>query len=140
MARCPRCRLEVHAFTRCGRCGLMVGWNGLTVLLECTSDDALEKVRGVARRQRSCSEWVEENGQRILHVTYGFSELERLDELLRAATDVERRRLFANGLEVRWPTARNLRAFHAQMRALAESDDEEVRLDTRYPMHLELHH
>ena len=34
MAKCPRCALSVAPYTRCDRCGLMLGFDGLTVLID----------------------------------------------------------------------------------------------------------
>lgn len=120
----------------------MIGFHGLTVLVDTEPGIGFQRLRQIARRQRSCAEWVEENGRRFLHVTYPFSELESFSELLRAAAGHSGKRLFVNGLEVRWPTGRSLRTFYAQMHALAEPeadlDDKPLSLDTRYPVHLEL--
>lgn len=105
MARCPRCSLSVPAYTRCDRCGLMLGFDGLTVLIDFDDSAHFDRVRRLARRQNSYSEWEEENGHRFLRVTYAFSELHRFQEVAAAAAKLPCKRSFLNGLEISWPAA-----------------------------------
>ncbi|HXE90670.1 MAG TPA: hypothetical protein VNK82_06880 [Terriglobales bacterium] len=106
MAMCPRCRLSVPAFSRCDHCGLMLGYNGLTVLIECDESGALERARTLAQRQPSCREYQEESGRRYLRVTYKFSELDEYNRLVTAAAGLPRKHAFINGLEVPWTRLR----------------------------------
>jgi hypothetical protein len=118
MAICPRCSVSVPAFSRCDGCGLMLGYDGLTVLIECDGSSAMESARKVARRQPSYCEHQEENGRRFLRVTFKLSQLEEYNRLVEAAAGLTRRHAFVNGLEVPWmrlsadelPTARSSRA------------------------------
>ena len=56
MAKCPRCDLSVAPYTRCDRCGLMLGFDGFTVLIDFEDSPAFERVRALALRRPSCSE------------------------------------------------------------------------------------
>ena len=118
MSICPRCSVSIPAFSRCDRCGLMLGYDGLTVLIECDDSRAMESARQVARRQPSYSEHQEENGRRFLRVTFKFSQLDAFNRLVEAAARLPRRHAFVNGLETPWirlstdqlPTARASRS------------------------------
>jgi hypothetical protein len=103
MAQCPRCALTVPAFTRCDRCGLMLGYDGLTVLIDFEHSPAFVRVRHLARRQPSYSEWQEENGHRFLRVTYDNSEMEEFRKLAELAAPLPAKRAFFNGLQIPWP-------------------------------------
>jgi len=119
MARCPRCASSSLPYSRCDRCGLMLGFDGLTILLDFHDSPAFQRVRALALRQPSCSEWTREDGSRYLHVTYSFSEVERFNELAAVAARLPGKRAFVNGLEIRWPTAFDVAAFHGDLDALA---------------------
>lgn len=117
MAQCPRCALNVPAFTRCDRCGLMLGYDGLTVLIDFENSPTFVRVRNLARRQDSYSEWEEENGHRFLRVTYDTSEMTEFRKLVELAAPLPVKRAFFNGLQVPWPGA--LRTAHFPWMALA---------------------
>lgn len=104
MAKCPRCSLLVAPYTRCDRCGLMLGFDGLTVLIDFEDSASFERVRALAQRQPSYSEWAEENGHRYLRVTYSKAELAEYNRLAAAATTLSRKHTFLNGMEVPWPS------------------------------------
>ena len=105
MAICPRCSASVPAFARCDGCGLMLGFDGLTVLIDYQESPQYEQVREIARKHGACSEWKQENGQRFLRITYAFSELEKFRELAKAAARLSRKKTFVNGLEIPWARA-----------------------------------
>ena len=84
----------------------MLGYDGLTVLIECDESAALERARKLARRQPSYCEYQEENGRRFLRVTYEFSELDEYNQLVEAAARLPRRHAFVTGLEVPWTRLR----------------------------------
>lgn len=105
MAICPRCSLSVAAYTRCDRCGLMLGFEGLTVLLEFEESPHFERARKLARKQPSFSEWLEESGGRFLRVTYAHHEMEDFREFARTAGRVRGKKVFLNGLEIPWKEA-----------------------------------
>ena len=119
MAQCPRCALTVPAFTRCDRCGLMLGYDGLTVLIDFEHSPAFVRVRHLARRQPSYSEWEEENGHRFLRVTYDSSEMEEFRKLAEMAAPLPGKRAFFNGLQIPWPATS--RAAHFPWMAVATS-------------------
>jgi len=121
MARCPRCASSALPYSRCDRCGLMLGFDGLTILIDFHDTPAFQRVRNLALRQASCSEWTREDGSRYLHVTYSFSEVERFNELALAAARLQGKRAFVNGLEIRWTTAFDPAAFSADLDAPARS-------------------
>lgn len=104
MAKCPRCGLSVAPYTRCDRCGLMLGFDGLTVLVDFDDSAACERVRALAQRQPSCSEWEEENGRRYLRVTYSKAEMAEFNQLAAAAASLSRKHVFLNGMEIPWPS------------------------------------
>ena len=104
MAKCPRCSLLVAPYTRCDRCGLMLGFDGLTVLIDFEDSASFERVRALAQRQPSYSEWAEENGRRYLRVTYSKAELAEYNRLATAAAPLSHKHTFLNGMEVRWPS------------------------------------
>lgn len=104
MAKCPRCGLSVAAYTRCDRCGLMLGFDGLTVLIDFERSPDFERAHVLAQRQPSYSEWTEENGHRYLHVTYSKAEMGEFDRLAAAAAPLSRKHVFLNGMEIRWPS------------------------------------
>jgi len=103
MAKCPRCAAAVPAYTRCDGCGLVLGFDGITVLVEFEDSPRFRRVSRIARRQDSCSEWREENGRHFLRVTYSLAELETFRELASAGATLSRKHSFLNGLEIRWP-------------------------------------
>ena len=103
MATCPRCAVAVPAYTRCRRCGLVLGFDGITVLIEFEDSACFRRVSRMARRQDSCSEWLEENGRHFLRVTYSLAELDQFLDLAAAGAGLSRKHSFVNGLEVRWP-------------------------------------
>ena len=123
MARCPRCAVSAPPYARCDRCGLMLGFDGLTILLDCKDSPACQRARELARRQPSCTEWTREDGTRYLHVTYSFAEVERFNELAAAAARLPRKRAFVNGLEIRWPAAFDVAAFYGELDALARPQE-----------------
>lgn len=104
MAKCPRCGLSVAPFTRCDRCGLMLGFDGFTVLIDFEDSPAFERVRALAQRRPSCSEWEEENGRRYLRVTYSQAEKAEFDQLAVTAASLSRKHVFLTGMEIPWPT------------------------------------
>ena len=112
MTRCPRCSSGVPPFTLCERCGLMLGFDGFTVLLQNDNTGEFQRARKLAHLQSSCTEWKEENGNHFLHVTYSFSEIESLARLCAAAAKVGFKRVFVTGLEVPWTAiAENARQY-----------------------------
>ena len=111
MAKCPRCAAAVPAYTRCEGCGLVLGFDGLTVLIEFEDSASFRRVWRMARRQDSCSEWTEENGRHFLRVTYALAELKIFRELAEAAVTLSRKHSFLNGLEIRWPALENGHGF-----------------------------
>ena len=104
MAKCPRCALSVAPYTRCDRCGLMLGFDGLTVLIDFEDSAAGKRVRALAQRQASCSEWAEENGRRYLRVTYSRAEMAEFNQLAAAAATLSRKHVFLSGMEIPWPS------------------------------------
>lgn len=105
MAKCPRCALSVAPYTRCDRCGLMLGFDGLTVLIDFEDSLGFERARALAQRQPSYSEWTEENGRRYLHVTYSRSEMAEYNRLAAAAATLSHKHTFLNGMEIHWPSS-----------------------------------
>lgn len=103
MAECPRCALSVAPYTRCDGCGLMLGFDGLTVLIDFEDSPGFERARALAQRQPSYSEWKEENGHRYLRVTYSRAEGAEFSRLAAAAVTLSRKRTFLNGMEIHWP-------------------------------------
>ncbi len=104
MAKCPRCGLAVAPYTRCDRCGLMLGFDGLTVLLDLEDSAACERVRALAHSRPSCSEWEEENGRCYLRVTYSKAEMAEFNQLAAAAASLSRKHVFLTGMEIPWPS------------------------------------
>ena len=128
MATCPRCAVAVPAYTRCDRCGLVLGFDGITVLMEFEDSPHFRRASRMARRQDSCSEWKEENGRRFLRVTYSLAELDSFRELAAAGAKLFRKHSFVNGLEIRWPAAENGDGFSSEFPfALAVSPDQNRR-------------
>jgi hypothetical protein len=82
----------------------MLGFDGLTVLIDFEGSPGFARARALAQRQPSCSEWTEENGRRYLHVTYSKSEMEEFDRLVAAAATLSRKHVFLNGMEIHWPS------------------------------------
>lgn len=115
MARCPRCASSALPYSRCDRCGLMLGFDGLTILIDFHDTPAFQRVRNLALQQASCSEWTREDGSRYLHVTYSFSEVDRFNRLASAAARLSGKRAFVNGLEIPWPTVFDAAAFSAEL-------------------------
>ena len=103
MATCPRCAVAVPAYTRCNGCGLVLGFDGITVLMEFEDSPHFRRASRMARRQDSCSEWTEENGRRFLRVTYSLAQLDSFRKLAAAGAKLLRKHSFVNGLEIRWP-------------------------------------
>ncbi len=103
MATCPRCAVAVPAYTRCQSCGLFLGFDGITVLIDFEDSAPFHRVSRIAHRQVSCSEWTEENGRHFLRVTYSLAELDSFRELAAAGAKLSRKHSFLNGLEIRWP-------------------------------------
>jgi hypothetical protein len=116
MAKCPRCALSVAPYTRCDRCGLMLGFDGLTVLIDFQDSAAFERVRALAQRQPSYSEWTEENGHRYFRVTYSKAETAGYNRLAAAGTTLSHKHTFLNGMEIRWPSDGVAAARHSQPR------------------------
>jgi hypothetical protein len=82
----------------------MLGFDGLTVLIDFERSPAFERAHLLAQRQPSCSEWTEENGHRYLHVTYAKSEMAEFDRLAAAAAPLSHKHVFRNGMEIPWPS------------------------------------
>ena len=104
MSKCPRCELSVAPYTRCDRCGLMLGFDGLTVLIDFERSPDFDRVHVLAQRRPSYSEWTEENGRRYLHVTYSKAERAEFDRLAAAAAPLSHKHVFLNGMEIPWPS------------------------------------
>ncbi len=102
MTRCPRCSSGVPAYTLCERCGLMLGFDGFTVLLQNDGSPEFQRARKLAHLQATCTEWREENGSHFLHVTYGYSEIEAMARVCAAAERLPFKKIFVTGLEVPW--------------------------------------
>ena len=119
MTKCPRCRLAVAPYTRCDRCGLMLGFDGLTVLIDFEDSDCFERARALARRQPSYSEWAEESGRRYLRVTYSRAEMEEFKRLAAAAAQLSHKRTFLNGMEIHWPPEGDAAGLRSQLPGLA---------------------
>jgi len=82
----------------------MLGFDGFTVLIDFEDSPAFERVRALALRRPSCSEWTEENGRRYLRVTYSQAERAEFDHLATTAASLSRKHLFLTGMEIPWPT------------------------------------
>ena len=121
MAKCPRCALSVAPYTRCDRCGLMLGFDGITVLIDFEDSACFARARALARRQPSYSEWAEENGRRHLRVTYSQSEMQEFNRLAAAAAKLSHKHTFLNGMEIGWPSDGDAAALHSELRAPAPS-------------------
>ena len=122
MAKCPRCALSVAPYTRCDRCGLMLGFDGLTVLIDFEHSPGFERVRALAQRQPSYSEWLEENGRQYLRVTFSRAEMDEFNRLAAAAAPLSRKHVFLNGMEIHWPAGGGAATRHPQPRHPAASD------------------
>lgn len=105
MATCPRCVINVPAFGRCDRCGLMLGYEGLTVLLDDDGSAAFRRACQVAARRPSFARFREENGHEYVRVTYSLSELSAFGELVSAGQGLKRKHVFLNGMELPFPRA-----------------------------------
>lgn len=105
MARCPRCAAEAAAFERCEQCGLVLGFEGVTVVIQADDSPLFQRVRTLARKQRSFSEWQELSGRVYLRVAYVQNELDRFAELAALAAPLERKKAYVNGLEAAWSRA-----------------------------------
>ena len=127
MAKCPRCGLSAAPYTRCDRCGLMLGFDGLTVLIDFERSPDFERAHGLARRQPSCSEWTEENGHRYLHVTYSKSEMAEFDRLAQAAASLSRKHVFRTGMEIPWPSGPDAAARRSKTRRPAASSSSRLK-------------
>ncbi|MGH9492110.1 MAG: hypothetical protein ACRD2K_01290 [Terriglobales bacterium] len=121
MAKCPRCALSVAPYTRCDRCGLMLGFDGLTVLIDFEDSPCFERARALAQRQPSYSEWAEENGRRYLRVTYSKAEMGEFKRLAAAAAKLSYKRTFLNGMEIHWPVDGDAAALGSPLHGLAPS-------------------
>ena len=121
MAKCPRCALSVAPYTRCDRCGLMLGFDGLTVLIDFEESSCFERVRALAQRRPSYSEWAEENGHRYLRVTYSKSEMAEFNQLAAAAAKLAHKRTFLNGMEIHWPLDGEAAGLYPGLRDVAAS-------------------
>ena len=119
MAKCPRCALSVAPYSRCDRCGLMLGFDGLTVLIDFEDSACFERTRALARRQPSYSEWAEESGRRYLRVTYSKAEMEEFKRLAAAAAKLSHKRTFLNGMEIHWPVDGDGDVLCSELRGLA---------------------
>jgi hypothetical protein len=113
MALCPRCSLSVAPYTRCDRCGLMLGFDGLTVLIDFEKSAGFDQARALARRQPSYSEWAEENGRRYLRVTYSKPEMPEFTQLAAAAAKLSGKHAFLNGMEIHWPLDGKVAGLHS---------------------------
>jgi len=102
MTRCPRCSSGVPAYTLCDRCGLMLGYDGFTVLLQNDGTTEFQRARKLAHQKATCTEWKEENGSHFLRVTYTYGEIEQLAELCAAGARLAFKKVFVTGLEVPW--------------------------------------
>lgn len=102
MTRCPRCSLSVAAFSRCERCGLMLGFHGFTVLLRSDSSPHFQKARRTAQLQSTFTEWREENGSHYVHVTYEFFEVDGFERMCSVAARLAHKQAFVTGMEVPW--------------------------------------
>ncbi len=127
MAKCPRCALSVAPYTRCDRCGLMLGFDGLTVLIDFEHSPGFERVRALAQRQPSYSEWAEENGRRYLRVTYSKSEMEEFNQLAAAAATLSHKHTFLNGMEIHWPVGGEDVTRHSEPRRPAAPDQQRAK-------------
>ena len=116
MTRCPRCSSGVPEYTLCERCGLMLGYDGFTVLMQNDGSTEFQRARKLAHLKDSCTEWKEENGSPFLRVTYTYSEIEQLAQLCAAGAKLAFKRVFVTGLEVPWSAiaanARQYAEFH----------------------------
>lgn len=102
MTRCPRCSSGVRAYTLCDRCGLMLGYDGFTVLLQNDGTTDFQRARKLAHLKPSCTEWKEENGNHFLRVTYSYGEIDELAQLCAAGAKLGWKKVFVTGLEVPW--------------------------------------
>ncbi len=116
MARCPRCAEVVAAYTRCRECGLVLGFEGVTVLIEAEDSVHFRRIWRLASKQDSCSTWREENGRRFLRVTYSLAELANFQQLAVVGAQLLRKHMFFNGLEIPWPAAEDGRDLASQLR------------------------
>jgi hypothetical protein len=102
MTRCPRCSSGVAPYTLCERCGLMLGFDGFTVLLQNDGSQDFQRARKLAHLKASCTEWKEENGSHFLRVTYAYLEIDELARVCAAAAKLGYKKVFITGLEVPW--------------------------------------
>lgn len=121
MARCPRCAAEATPFERCEHCGLVLGFEGVTVVIPADETPLFQRVRTLARKQRSFSEWQELSGRQHLRVTYAQDELDRFAELAALAAPLLRKKAYVNGLEVAWDGAQEAARDCAERREAAPS-------------------
>lgn len=112
MTRCPRCSSGVPAYTLCERCGLMLGYDGFTVLMQNDGSTEFQRARKLAHLKATCTEWKEENGNHFLRVTYTYGEIEELAQLCAAGVKLAFKKVFVTGLEVPWSAiAANVRQY-----------------------------
>ncbi len=128
MTRCPRCSAGVKAYTLCERCGLMLGFDGFTVLLLNDSSADFQRARKLAHQKSTCTEWKEENGSHFLHVTYAFSEIEELARLCAAAHKIGFRRVFVTGMEVPWAAIEENARQYAEFQLLGRPERAQQRI------------
>ena len=121
MARCPRCAAEAAPFERCEHCGLVLGFEGVTAIIQVDETPLFQRVRTLARKQRSFSEWQELSGRQHIRVTYAQDELERFAELAEQAAPLTRKKAYVNGLEVAWDSALEAARDCAERREVASS-------------------
>jgi len=80
-----------------------LGFDGLTALIEFEDSGLFARVLKIARRLPSCSEWTEENGRRLLHITFLLGDMDNFRPLAVAAAPLPHKKLFLRGMEIRWP-------------------------------------
>ena len=122
MTRCPRCSSGVPAYTLCERCGLMLGFDGFTVLLQNDGTPEFQRARKLAHLQATCTEWKEENGSHFLHVTYSYSEIEALARVCAAAAKLGFKKIFVTGLEVPWTAIADNARHYAEFQMLGRPE------------------
>jgi hypothetical protein len=105
----------------------MLGFDGWTVLIDFQPSPGFERVRALAQRQPSYSEWVEENGRQYLRVTFSKGEMEGFNRLAVAAASLSRKHVFLNGMEIHWPAGGGSPTRHPQARHPAAADRPRVK-------------
>jgi hypothetical protein len=105
----------------------MLGFDGLTVLIDFEHSPNFERVRALAQRQPSYSEWAEENGRHYLRVTYSKGEMEEFNRLAAAAAPLFRKHVFLNGMEIHWPSGGDAATRYSEPRHLAAPDQQRAK-------------